>query len=179
MNILIVYASSEGQTRKIAEYVAVQFQKGGCAAVVHDSALSLGGIKVDTFDAILLAGSVHNHAHQVSIVGFATAYASVLNAVPSAFLSVSLSAAMKDGEREAKGYVDAFVRETGWHPPDVLMVAGALRYSEYDYFRQQIVKAIVHEKGDQFDAEADHEFTDWREIDRFAQSVLAKMGSSA
>jgi menaquinone-dependent protoporphyrinogen oxidase len=176
MRVLIVYASSEGQTRKIAEYVAVQFQKGGCATDVHDSASSLRGIDVDAFDAILLAGSVHNHAHQASIVGFATAFAPVLNAIPSAFLSVSLSAAMKGGERDAKGYVDAFVRETGWHPTDVLMVAGALRYSEYDYFRQQVVKTIVHEKGNQFDAEADHEFTDWREIDRFTKSVLAKMG---
>ncbi|HEY7643820.1 MAG TPA: flavodoxin domain-containing protein [Hyphomicrobiales bacterium] len=179
MKVLIVYASSEGQTRKIAEYIAAQFQKGGCATVVHDSASSLRGIDVDAFDAFLLAGSVHNHAHQASIVGFATAYARVLNAIPSAFLSVSLSAAMKGGERDAKRYVDAFIRETGWQPRDVLMVPGALRYSEYDYFRQQIVKTIVHEKGDQFDAEADHEFTDWREIDRFTQSVLVKMGSYA
>jgi menaquinone-dependent protoporphyrinogen oxidase len=176
MKILIVYASGEGQTRKIAQYVAFQFENGGCTTVVHDSALPLGEIEIDAFDAIFVAGSVHNHAHQDSIVGFATAHSRVLNAIPSAFLSVSLSAAMKDGERDAKRYVDAFIRETGWHPPDVLTVAGALRYSEYDYFRQQIVKSIVHEKGDQFDAEADHEFTDWQEIDRLVQSVLTRGG---
>ena len=51
--------------------------------------------------------------------------------------------------------------ESGWHPRDVLLVAGALQYSEYDYFRQQIVRSILAEKDNRLDAERDHVFTDW------------------
>jgi len=73
---------------------------------------------------------------------------------------VSLSVAM-DEMQEAQRYVDDFVKETGWQPADILLPAGALRYSEYDYFKQQIIKFMVMSKGKPGDTMQDHEFTDW------------------
>ena len=176
MNILIVYATSEGQTRKIADYIAARLAEDGHETRVHDSALTLGGLDLDAFDVIFAAGSVHDQRHQETIVNFAIAQRDRLDSIPSAFVSVSLSAAMKDGELEARRYVDAFIEKTGWRPADTLLVAGALRYSEYDYFRQQIVKFLVLDKDQSIDTEGDCEFTDWEEVARFARSFVAKAG---
>jgi menaquinone-dependent protoporphyrinogen oxidase len=53
---------------------------------------------------------------------------------PTLFLSVSLSAAFPDGMLEAQSYVNDFLVNTGWKPTQSLLIAGALRYDEYDYF---------------------------------------------
>lgn len=174
MKILIAYATSEGQTRKIAGYIASRLGADGHEVTTYDSASTLGDTDLNAFGAIFVAGSVHDHEHQEAIIDFAIAHRDTLNATPSAFLSVSLAAAMKNGVQDAQSYVDGFVEETGWRPADVLLVAGALRQSEYDYFRQQIIKSIVAERDDRLDPERDCEFTDWNAVASFVWSVVEK-----
>ncbi len=154
--------------------MARQLGEDGHEVTIHDSASTLGDVDLGTFPVIFIAGSVHDHKHQELIVDFVIAHRGTLETARSAFLSVSLSAAMKDGAREAQSYVDGFVEESGWHPADVLLVAGALQYSEYDYFRQQIVRSILAEKDNRLDAERDHVFTEWEQVARFARSVVEK-----
>jgi len=178
MKILIVYATSEGHTRKIAGHLSDLFQARDHEVTLNDSASSLGDLDLISFDAILLAGSVHNTTHQDSLVNFALAQRKKLGELPSALVSVSLSAAMKDGDKDARAYVDRFIEETGWRPDETHLAAGAIRYSEYDYFRQQIIKSIMSERGVDTDPEADHVFTDWRALDRFASAFIERAGAS-
>jgi len=70
--------------------------------------------------------------------------------------------------------VDGFVSETGWQPDDILLAAGALRYSEYDYFKQQIIKFLVMRKDKAAETTQDHEFTDWDSVFNFADGFLEK-----
>jgi menaquinone-dependent protoporphyrinogen oxidase len=176
MKILIVYATSEGQTRKIAEYIATELRHDADEVTVYDSELALGELAPDSFDAIFLAGSVHDQAHQENLVAFAIAHRNTLAAIPSALLSVSLAAATENGMAEAQSYVDRFVEETGWQPSDTLLVAGALRYSEYDYFRQQIIKSVTAAKDGTLDPEQNQEFTDWEQVISFARIFMQKAG---
>jgi hypothetical protein len=68
------------------------------------------------------------------------AHRKLLNAKPSAFISVSLSVVLEEGQTEAQKYVDRFVSVTDWQPHMTLLLGGALRFTEYDYFQEQIVK---------------------------------------
>jgi menaquinone-dependent protoporphyrinogen oxidase len=76
---------------------------------------------------------------------------------------------------EAQSYVDAFLVSTGWKPTQSLLVAGALRYAEYDYFKAQMIEHVVL-KGRKVEGlpKGDYEFTDWeslfRAIDSFARA---------
>lgn len=178
MKVLIVYATSEGQTRKIAGVVASHLEEIGHEVLCRDSSQNLGHIDMNAFDAIFVAASVHEDNHQETIVNFVIARRASLEKVPSAFLSVSLSAAMKDGMSEARNYIANFIRETNWQPADSLPVAGALRYSEYGYFRQQIVKDVIFKNDFRIDAERDYEFTDWQSVKSFAENFVQKAESA-
>ena len=95
-----------------------------------------------------------------------------LNVKLTAFVSVSLSAALEPEHLEAQKYVDRFVAETGWRPNRTLLLPGALRNTGYDYFKQQIVKHIVMKGGGPADTESDYEFTNWGALSKFVDSFV-------
>jgi len=76
-----------------------------------------------------------------------------LAAIPSAFVAVSLTAALKDDKSpgELREMAEAFFRETGWAPAITRNVAGALRYTEYDYFKRLLMKLIARQQGGETD----------------------------
>ena len=91
---------------------------------------------------------------------------------PTLFLSVSLSAAFPDGMFEAQSYVDEFLVSTGWKPTQSLLIAGALRYDEYDYFKAQIIEHVVLKCREVEGAKGDYEFTDWDTLCRAVESFV-------
>jgi menaquinone-dependent protoporphyrinogen oxidase len=176
MRLLIAYATTEGQTRKIAWRIAARARELGHETELHDSADLASKVEISAFAAIILAASVHQKVHQETIAGFAIAHRDLLNRRPSAFVSVSLSAGLHSEHVEAQSYVDRFVLETGWRPTRVLLLPGALRYSGYDYFKQQIIKYVVMKGHGQEDTERDYEFTDWKVLSKFVDSFLEMAG---
>ncbi|MDJ0514017.1 MAG: flavodoxin domain-containing protein [Methyloceanibacter sp.] len=174
MNVLIAYGTTEGQTRKIAERMARDVSERGHSVELHDALKSDAHLDLEKFHAFVLAGSVHQEQHQKVIKNFATAHSKRLNAIPAAFVSVSLSAALEETRPEAQSYVDRFVSLTGWQPRMTLLLGGALRFAEYDYFQEQVVKFIVMRRGLASEDGADHEFTDWNALDRFVDEFLER-----
>jgi menaquinone-dependent protoporphyrinogen oxidase len=172
MNILIVYGTTEGQTRKIAEWTATHIREHAHQAELRDSAALAPVLDLETYDAFIIAASVHQEYHQEAITNFVIAHREVLDAKPSAFISVSLSAVLEGGEPEAQKYVDSFVSVTGWRPRMTLLLGGALRFTEYDYFQEQIVKFIVMKRGGGSSTVRDREFTDWNVLAGFVDGFL-------
>jgi menaquinone-dependent protoporphyrinogen oxidase len=95
-----------------------------------------------------------------------------LHKKPALFLSVSLSAAFAEGMQEAQGYVDALLVETGWKLTQTVLVAGALRHEEYDYFRAQIIERVVLKGRKVEKPDQDHEFTNWAALDSIIESFI-------
>jgi menaquinone-dependent protoporphyrinogen oxidase len=174
---LIVYGTTEGQTRKVAERIAARIRELGHEPHLYDSTTLLDAPSISTFAGIIVAASVHQRVHQEPVTAFATAHRDELNAKPTAFVSVSLSAALEPDHAEAQEYVDRFVAETGWRPKRTITLAGALRNSEYDYFKQQIVKYIVLKDRNRIDTGRDYEFTDWRALSDFVGSYVAMVNA--
>ncbi|TMJ34465.1 MAG: protoporphyrinogen oxidase [Alphaproteobacteria bacterium] len=174
MKILVAFGTLEGQTRKIAEAVAARVHDLGHDAHLFDTAGtgSPAELHVDSYDKIIVAGSVHHKRHQESVEDFVTAKVAELQKKPTLFLSVSLSAAFPEGMTEAQSYVDAFLAGTGWKPTQSLLVAGALQYTEYDYFQEQVIEHIVL-KGRKIEGlRGDLEFTDWAALSRTVDSFV-------
>lgn len=172
MRILVAFGTSEGQTRKIAEAVATQLRRLGHEVHLFNTDSSPAGLQVDSFDKVVVAGSVHQKRHQESVEDFVMANLAELQKMPALFLSVSLSAAFADGMPEAQGYVDAFLKETGWKPAQTHLVAGALWQAEYDYFKAQIIEHVVLKDRKVKDPDRDHEFTDWSSLARAVESFI-------
>jgi len=172
LNVLIIYGTTEGQTRKISEWTATHIRGRGYRAELHDSAAPVFNLDLETYDAFIIAASVHQERHQETVINFVAAHLEALDAKPSAFISVSLSAVLEGGGMEAQKYVDRLVTMTGWKPRMTLLLGGALRFTEYDYFQEQIVKFIVM-KGGAVNTGRDREFTDWKALAGFIDRFLA------
>jgi len=172
---LIVYGTTEGQTHKNAKRIATRIRELGHEAHLYDSMTLLDAPSIGTFAGVIVAASVHQRVHQEPVIAFATAHRDQLNAKLTAFVSVSLSAALEPDHAEAQEYIDRFVAETGRRPKITITLAGALRNSEYDYFKQQIVKYTVMKDRDRIDAGRDYEFTDWRVLSKFVESYVAML----
>lgn len=176
MKVLVAFATTEGQTRKIANHIAEKMCEDGKQAELYDCSRRLRGQEFDAVDAIIVAGSVHQKTHQESVTAFALAHREQLKAKPSAFISVSLSAAYDSGKEEAMSYVEHFAKETGWQPASIHLAGGALKFSEYDFFKEQIIRYIVMAGRDVPSGQNDWEFTDWNALDQFVAEFL---GSAA
>lgn len=173
MNVLIAYGTTEGQTRKIAEWAASYVRDRGHAVGIYDSADdSEYHLDLNAFQAFVIAASVHQEQHQKVIKNLVTAHRELLNVRPSAFISVSLSAVLEETRQEAQSYVDRFISLTGWQPHMTLLLGGALRFTEYDYFQEQVVKFIVIKRALASATGSDREFTDWNLLASFLDEFL-------
>ncbi len=175
MKFLVIYGTTEGQTRKIAEFVKASLENAGQQVELDDSRRRLLDLDLSSFDAVILAASVHQKKHQEAINNFSMAHREQLQKMPTLFLSVSLAIAFDDSKAEAQRYVDSFIDYTKFKPQNTVLVAGAVRFDEYDFFMEQIVEFVVLK--DHQEVTGDHEFTDWDrlgvDVDNFVQSVIA------
>ena len=172
MKVLIAYATTEGQTRRIAERIANQVRELGHVAELVDVDRGRHKINVDDFNAVIVAASVHQHEHQDAIEVFVAACRAALNTKPTMFLSVSLSAAFDEGLAEARECIAKFIAQTGWTPGISLPVAGALINEGYDYFQQQILEHVVLKNRKVDHPEQNHEFTDWKALADAVEAFL-------
>ncbi|KUO58464.1 MAG: hypothetical protein APF80_01535 [Alphaproteobacteria bacterium BRH_c36] len=178
MNILIVFATTEGQTGKIARRAAGHVSRKAHHVDVIDSEEPGALPDWENYDAVILAGSVHQERHQDSLINFVIAHREQFNSLPSALISVSLSAATDDGRPAAQKYVERFLWITKLQPVRTLLLAGALRYSQYEYFKVEIVKHIVSKTAGTFEQTGDHEFTDWNALSQFLDKFLDQVAQS-
>jgi menaquinone-dependent protoporphyrinogen oxidase len=149
MNFLVLYSTIEGQTRKIAEAVASHLETQGHMVMLTD-ANQVGFTDPGTSDGAILCAPVHIGRYPTPFVHFVRDWREVLNEMPVAFVSVSLSIASADEEEktEARNYPVQLSDETGWKPGSVLHCAGALKYTQYDFFKRWMLKAIAAAEAD-------------------------------
>lgn len=175
MNILILYGTTEGQTAKIVEFVAKRLRFAGDEVTVLEAA-SAGVVDVSVFDAAILAASVHVGMYQRSVVEFARTHADWLMRTPSAFLSVSLAAASSDSEelKSLDTITEGFRAHTGWTNADIHHVAGAFRFTGYDFFKGWMMRVVAWEKGVKATPGQDLELTDWHALGATVDTLRAR-----
>ena len=184
--ILILYATREGQTRRIAEHLAAAARTRGVAADVINAAEIPAGFSLDSYSAVAMAASVHMQKHEPEVAKFVKEHRPALESMPAVFLSVSLSEAGAEDpnatpERRAQSAADAekmiqtFLDETGWHPRHIRAIAGALAYSKYNFVVRFIMKRIARQAGAPTDASRDYEFTDWEALDRLVDELVREI----
>jgi menaquinone-dependent protoporphyrinogen oxidase len=177
IRVLVVYGTTEGHTRDVATRVAETLRVEGVFAKLAEAAeagelLARGG-----WDALVLGASVHQGQHQTSVVDFAKVHAEALAKLPTAFFSVCLAAAVDHPEkqREAQGYVAAFLEDTGLKPLVTASFAGALRHARYDYFKRLVLELLNYQLGGNTVTSEDVVYTDWNRVEGFARGFLAQV----
>ena len=165
---LVIYASTHGNSAKVAARIAEALREE-CGEVDLLDVLKSADADPGAYDVVVAGGSLHLGKHQRELVDWAKANRDALTDRPSAFFSVSLTAA--DGAEEAheatQQCIDDFVKETGWTPARTMPIAGALQYREYDVFTRTLMRLKMRSGGHPTDPSHDHEYTDWDSVERF------------
>lgn len=121
---------------------------------------------MSTTDQGGVGASLHRAHHQSAIVDWVRGNRDALAARPSAFFSVSLSAAEETDEAIAatQGCIDEFCAETGWTPGRTERIAGCLQYREYDVFTRRLMRLMMRRIGQPTDDSRDYDYTDWQAV---------------
>lgn len=177
MKILILYGTTEGQTAKVAEFIASRLRFAGDEVTLVDAATA--DVDVRHFQAAIVAASIHVGMYQKPVVDFVRANAAWLKRTPSAFLSVSLSAVSSDAEEaeSLQTITENFKAYTGWTNAEIHHVGGAIRFQEYDFFRRWLMRAIAWEKSLKVTPGQDMELTNWSALGATVDALRARFAA--
>ena len=172
MRLLIAFATVEGQTGKIARFIAEEARRSGHDVSVVE--VSDGGEipSIARYDRVVLAASVHERRHPKSFEVLLAGQKKALADKTSLLVSVSLKAAFEDGLEEAQDYVDELKLRTGFEPDRELLVAGAVKTGSYDYFQSQVVRHVLLGRHGHAPVEGEQEFTNWQELAAATRSFI-------
>ena len=173
-DVPVFYATTEGQTRRIAERIAEQIRKHGldssAVAIISEQASHIDWSRVR---GAVLGASLHIGKHQAEATAFARVHHAELSAIPSLFFSVSLSAGSQrpEGVAAARQRAENFAADTGWQPSRIACIAGRLAYSQYNWLVRMLMRRIALKEGGSGDTSRDHEYTDWEQVEKLADDL--------
>ena len=173
-DVPIFYATSEGQTRRIAERIAQQVRKHGLDSraipIISDEAAHVEWARVR---GAAIGASIHLGKHQAEAAAFARVHHDALSERPSLFVSVSMAAASSNPEEvdTVRTIAVKFTADTGWTPSRIATVAGRLAYTQYNWLVRLMMRRIARKEGGATDTSRDHEYTDWAQVERLADQL--------
>lgn len=179
--ILVAYATTHGHTRLIAERIGAVLRESGRQVELCDLGSDHPDPRPVEYEGIVVAASVHAGHHQSKILRWARAHQTALSLRPTAFVSVSLTAADDTDEARAttRRLIDDLADDSGWTPTLTLPVAGALQYHEYDLPTRVLMRLIAHRHHQPTDVSRDVDYTDWPAVERFATEFAGRLRAPA
>jgi menaquinone-dependent protoporphyrinogen oxidase len=177
-DVPVFYATTEGQTRRIAERLADRLRAHGldsrAIAIISDEASHIDWARVR---GVAIGASLHLQKHQAEAVAFARVHHAALSAAPSLFFSVSLAAhSQRPSETEAAQNIAVqFAADTGWQPTRIACVAGRLAYTQYNWLVRRLMRRIALKEGGSGDMSRDHEYTDWLQVEQLADELAGNI----
>jgi menaquinone-dependent protoporphyrinogen oxidase len=168
--ILIAFATTHGQTEKIAAAIGQAMERRGCL-------VTIANVKArrpphpNQFDGVVVGASIIARGHQPAVEAFIRDYVATLNLMPTAFFSVSASAgsSLEKGRAAARRVRDEFLLHVGFRPALSECIAGAIKYTRYNILLRWYMKKASRMNGGSTDTSRDHEYTDWNQVASFAQ----------
>lgn len=164
MGTLIVFASVEGHTKKIAGFVEKSVRRTGQPVRLIDASDADLSVNFDDAERVILAASVHRLRHPKEFERFIKSNRQELIDRPTLLLSVSLCAGFPEGIPEARSYVEDLTDRVGFVPNRDLLVGGALQFDKYREDEAWIVRFISRGLNPGGDVGADRELTNWDAI---------------
>lgn len=175
---LIVYGTTDGHTARVAQVLAEDLRALRCSVDILDAAGTTNRLSPEGYDGVIVAASVHIGDYQRAVGRWVRTHATMLNDMPTAFLSVCLAVLEQSAKtrQEIQDIMQRFFTRTGWRPPIARPIAGAVRYTHYGWLKRQMMKRIVGKAGGDTDTTRDHEYTDWDDLRNFAREFRSRLG---
>jgi menaquinone-dependent protoporphyrinogen oxidase len=172
-NVLLFYATRDGQSRRIAAHIAARLADRGIYAPPHDLADALPPpADLAVAPLIVVVAAVRYGRHLPEAERFFATHRELLARIPFAFVSVNL-AARKPGKDTAAGnqYLRKLIARHRLKPALATAVAGRLDYPHYRWLDRQIIRLIMKMTGGPTDPQSCVEFTAWKAVDEIATRI--------
>lgn len=166
MKTLILYSSVDGQTKKIAEFIAKQLAGD----------IQIAPLQVDQdfseFDRVIIGASIRYGHFNRTLHHFVKNHRLQLEQKSAVFFGVNLTARKvgKDNP-ETNVYIRKFLQRTQWQPAMAAVFAGALFYPRYHWFDRMMIRFIMKITGGETDTKKEIEYTDWEKVKQFALKI--------
>lgn len=172
MKTAIFYLTRDGQTQKIAEYIAQHLTADQTTVLSLREHNKMTSEALAEFDNIVIGASIRYGHFDPILEQFISRHNSLLNLKRSAFFSVNLTA--RKGNRntpESNTYTRKLLQRIQWQPTIVEVFAGALLYPRYRWFDRIMIRFIMQITGGETDTRFEYEYTDWDKVKNFAKRL--------
>ncbi|MBS9783547.1 MAG: menaquinone-dependent protoporphyrinogen IX dehydrogenase [Pasteurella sp.] len=168
MKTLILYVTTDGQTKKIAQHIANEIE--GETRLVSLKNEQVSAQKLEDADKIIIGASVRYGHFNPILKNFVQQHYEILNQKKSAFFSINLTARKEDKNTpETNVYTRKFLERISWRPAYTAVFAGKLNYPQYTWYDRAIIRFIMKLTGGETDTTKVIEYTDWQKVTEFAK----------
>ncbi|MRI34715.1 menaquinone-dependent protoporphyrinogen IX dehydrogenase [Endozoicomonas sp. OPT23] len=175
--IAMLFASREGQTRKIIEKIQPLLTKAGHQVDLIQIKPEPREINLKQYDAFFLGCSIRYGKHHRWFCDFVEANADILNKRLCFFFSVNMTARKPNRcEPYMNPYLVKYLENSCLTPDKVAVFGGALKYSQYNFLETQLIRMIMKLNKGPTSTESDIEFTDWVKVINFAEDFKLALG---
>lgn len=178
LNVVVLYATREGQTQKVAARLAQHLREYGADVRLMNAkaADSTEDLVLSTFDLLVFGASMHAGGLERELVDYVNRHSQEIAGQRRSFFLLLLSAATRDADLRSRWLADAHDKlcaqlEVAFD--DTEFIAGALAYSRYSLALKWVMKRIARQAGEGTDTSRDYEYTDWAQVRRYAERLHA------
>ena len=169
--ILLLYSTTDGHTLKICTRLQQVIERQAhqvTLAAVRDAR----DIDLDRFDQIVIGASIRYGKHSPLVLDFVNRNAQLLDSKSNAFFTVNIVARKPEKNRpDTNPYMQKFLQQIAWRPKQLAVFAGKLDYPKYGFFDRLMIRFIMLMTDGPTDSKLVVEFTDWPQVEAFAQSL--------
>ena len=172
--ILILYASHDGQTKKIADRLAAQALGGRRKVDLFDlEEATPSESLIEQADLIVVAAAIRYGNPLKSADAFLTVYTRSLLHKPLVLLSINLTARKPEKRTsETSVYLRKWIARHQLQPLFAEAIAGRLDYPSYGPFDRFMIRLIMKMTKGPTDPKAQIEFTDWHQVRAIADRLV-------
>ena len=167
--ILIIYSTTDGHTLEICQHLQRLIEQQG-HQVTLASVDGAPNMQLESFDKIVIGASIRYGKHHKRVYDFIKSNEQILDSKPNAFFSVNVVARKPEkNQPETNPYLQKFLRQISWQPKQLAVFAGKIDYPRYRFRDRQMIRVIMWMTKGPTDPETVVEFTDWKQVEAFAQ----------
>lgn len=168
MNSLIIYSTTDGQTKKICEAIKNNSLKKNSYEVVSvDEAFQK---EIEKYDKIIIGASIRYGRHSPKVYRFIKNNKNILEKKRSAFFSVNVVARKQDKNTpDTNPYIRKFLKKSSWQPNKLGVFAGKIDYPSLGFINKNVIRFIMLITSGPTNTKNTYEFTDWQGVKKFIE----------
>ena len=175
---LVLYSTVDGHTREISERIAAKLNASGIETTL-EALTAESGKDISGFAAVVLGASIRYGKNRPEVAEFINRNHDYLASTPSAFFSVN-AVARKPAKQtpETNPYVRKFLGTISWQPELIGIFAGKIDYPSYRFVDKHMIRFIMWMTKGPTDLNGTFEFTDWDDVDAFAERFADRVAAA-